>query len=331
MNANVQLPAVSLVVCSRGRPQLLIETVESILEGDEVPQELIVIDQSHEVNHELAAKRSTRCDLRYVHMDRTGVSLGRNEGVRLARHDLLVFTDDDVLVEKSWFGAIVRAQIAEGERSLVVGRVLAGPVEQPGSFMWDENDYDHRIVYEGRLDVDPLYPTNVAAYRSSLESVGLYDERLGPGAKFPCGEDNDLAFRLLESGYRIVYVPEPVVIHRAWRPPEEYLSVKWRNAKGHGAFLAKHLSLRDRHMLSRLVRSIGIQTRRSAHSVRPDPELRREGLGHAVTAAGLTLGATKWLVLETLPDAIKRSRPGTRGQSGHSRDGDPARSPGSDA
>ncbi len=331
MNTHAELPPVSLVICSRGRPQLLIETVESILEGDELPQELIVIDQSDDVNHELAAKRSTRCDLRYVHMERTGVSLGRNEGVRLARHDLLVFTDDDVLVERTWFGAIVRAQVAEGERSLVVGRVVAGPAEQPGSFMWDENDYDHRIVFEGRLDDDPLYPTNVAAYRSSLEAVGLYDERLGPGARFPCGEDNDLAFRLLENGYRIVYVPEPVVVHRAWRPPEEFLSVKWRNAKGHGAFLAKHLSLRDRHMLSRLARSIGNQTKWSAHSVRPDPEMRREGLGHAVTAAGLTVGAAKWLVLETLPEALRGARPGTRGQSGHSKDGDPARSRGSDA
>jgi GT2 family glycosyltransferase len=306
MNTGLRLPAASLIICSRGRPQLLIETVESILAGDEVPQELLVIDQSDDENRELAAKKSARSDVRYVHMNRIGVSLGRNEGVCMARHELLVFTDDDVLVAPSWFGSIVRALLEKGEQTVVTGRVLAGEPEQPGAFMWDPSDREHEIVYEGRIDDDPIYPTNMAAYRSSIEAVGLYDVRLGPGTKFPAAEDNDLAFRLLESGYRIVYVPTPVVTHRAWKPPRDFLRVKWRNATGQGAFFAKHLSLRDRHTLSRLVRSIGNQAKWSAHSVRLDAQARRDGYGHAVSAAGLAVGAAKWLVFVTLPGAIRR-------------------------
>ena len=303
MTVGVDLPPVSLIICSRGRPKLLIETVESILAGDELPQELIMIDQSEEENRVLAAMTSDRCELRYVHTDRTGVSRGRNEGVRLAQHELLVFTDDDVLVDRSWFGAIVRALMAEGERSVIVGRVLAGEPEQEGSFMWDTNDFDHRIVYEGRIDEDVLYPTNTAFYRSSIEAVGLYDERLGPGARFPCGEDNDLAFRLLESGFRIVYEPAPVVIHRAWRPPQEFLSVKWRNARGQGAFLAKHLGRRDRRTLRRLVRQVG---REAAAAPRGLLTVRREGLGHAASAVGITYGACDWLLAVRVPSHVRR-------------------------
>jgi GT2 family glycosyltransferase len=298
-----ELPPASLIISSRGRPELLTETVESILAGDELPQELILIDQSNDENRELAAMRSDRCDLRYVHMERTGVSVGRNEGVRLARHELLVFTDDDVIVDRSWFGAIVRALMAEGDRSVVVGRVLAGPAEQQGAFMWDENDFEQRVVYEGRGAEDPLYPTNMALYRSSIETVGLYDERLGPGTRFPAAEDNDLAFRLLETGYRIVFVPEPVVTHRAWRPPEEFLKVKWRNARGQGAFLAKHLSLRDRHMLLRLLRQI---LRETIAAPRGLLTFRREGRGHAVSALGIALGACTWLLAVRLPSSIRR-------------------------
>lgn len=303
MTAPVELPPVSLIICSRRRPKLFIETVESILAGDELPQELIMIDQSEEENRVLAAMTSDRCDLRYVHTDRTGVSRGRNQGVRLAQHELLVFTDDDVLVDRSWFGAIVRALVAEGERSVIVGRVLAGEPEQEGSFMWDTNDFDHRIVYEGRIDKDVLYPTNTAFYRSSIEAVGFYDERLGPGARFPCGEDNDLAFRLLEGGFRIVYEPEPVVIHRAWRPPQEFLSVKWRNARGQGAFLGKHLSLRDRRMLKRLVRQVA---REATAAPRGLLTFRREGPGHAASALGITYGACGWLLAVRVPGRVRR-------------------------
>jgi glycosyltransferase involved in cell wall biosynthesis len=306
MNARLELPPVSLIISSRGRATLLVEAVQSILDGDEVPSELIVIDQSDDENRQLVTMRSDRCELRYVHMDRVGVSLGRNEGVRMARHEILVFTDDDVLVARSWFGAIVRALTAEGERSIVTGRDVAGAPEQPGAFMWDTNDHEQRIVFEGRLDRDPLYPTNMALYRSSMEAVGLYDERLGPGARFPGAEDNDLGFRMLENGCRIVYVPDPVVTHRAWRPPDQFLGVKWRNAQGQGAYLAKHLSLRDRHMLRRLRRELGRNVKHSLRSLWLNRETRRIGHAHAVTSVGLVLGATKWLLLVTLPDRTRR-------------------------
>ena len=306
MNTDTELPPVSLIICSRGRPGMLVQTVKSILDCDEVPSELIVIDQSSDENRELATMRSGRCELRYRHMNRVGVSFGRNVGVRMARHEILVFTDDDVFVARSWLGSIVRALVAEGKGSVVTGRVLAGAPEQPGAFMWDTNDRPHRQVFEGRIDTDPLYPTNMALYRASIEAVGLYDERLGPGTPFPAAEDNDLAFRLLEGGYRIVYVPDPVVTHRAWRPPEEYLRLRWRYSYGQGAYLGKHVSLRDRHMLVRLARAIGRHSRWCVqNSLRPlDPQARRQGYAGARSAVGLALGAFNWIVSNRTPPTV---------------------------
>ena len=37
------LPPTSLIICSRNRPALLRKTVESVLQGDEVPTELIIV------------------------------------------------------------------------------------------------------------------------------------------------------------------------------------------------------------------------------------------------------------------------------------------------
>src|SRR6266508_5812863 len=91
------LPATSLIICSRNRPQLLAETVESVLIGDEVPAEIVIIDQSDERHPRLAMLRTDRnCELRYLWTHSAGISRGRNTGIRMAQHDILAITDDDM-------------------------------------------------------------------------------------------------------------------------------------------------------------------------------------------------------------------------------------------
>ena len=82
-------------------------------------------------------------------------------------------------------------------------------------------------VYHGRLHEDVLYTGNMAMDRSAARAVGVFDERLGPGTSFPSAEDNDFGFRLLEAGYRIVYVPEALLYHRAWRSERDYVRLRW--------------------------------------------------------------------------------------------------------
>jgi GT2 family glycosyltransferase len=64
---------------------------------------------------------------------------------------------------------------------------------------------------------DVLWGNNIAIQRSAIVKVGAFDERFGAGSNFPSSEDNDLGFRLLEAGYRIIYMPKATLYHRAWR------------------------------------------------------------------------------------------------------------------
>ena len=61
------LPPAAVILASRNRPDLLAEAVGSILAGEQVPAELVVIDQSDEPSAALRALRPARpCTLRYV-------------------------------------------------------------------------------------------------------------------------------------------------------------------------------------------------------------------------------------------------------------------------
>ena len=249
------LPQSSLIICSRNRPNLLLETVESVLRGNDVPSEMIIVDQSDGVHPELSRRQTERsCEIHYIHSQTVGVSTGRNLGIAASRNEILVLIDDDMFVQPDWLRNLVQSVIKWGPCSVVTGQVFAGESEVPGGIAPSILNDQQPAIYKGRIGKDVLYTGNMGAYRSVFDQVGLFDERLGPGTSFPAAEDNDLGYRLLEQGFCICYQPEAVVYHRAWRSERENLVLKWRYGVGRGAYYAKHMNWHDPHMFSRMIR-----------------------------------------------------------------------------
>jgi GT2 family glycosyltransferase len=238
--------------------------------------------------------------VRYLWSRSVGVSRARNLGIAAARQAVLAFIDDDVLAAPTWLERLVQALVAAGPGSVVTGQVRPTEAPAPGAFAPSLKVDESGAVHAGRVGQDVLYSNNMALPRAALEAVGGFDSRLGPGARFSAAEDNDLGFRLLEAGYRIVYVPEAVAYHRAWRAQREYLPLLWRYGRGQGAYCAKHLSLRDRYMLGRLVRHT---LRHAARGVGLARRQRFQACAEGVYVLGLLAGAAEWLLTETGRDS----------------------------
>lgn len=288
------LPPTSLILCSRNRPKLLLECVRSVLHGDEVPSELIVVDDSNEQNFDLQCLVTERaCQIRYIWSRSVGLSRANNDAIAAAKHDILVFTQDDVLVESGWFATIVRALIDAGERSVITGQVLPGKSEVAGGFAPSTKSDRCPQVYEGRIGADVLYVQNMAIHRSAIMKVGLFDQRLGPGTPFPGAEDNDFGHRLLEAEYRILYNPRAVTYHRAWRPKENHLSLYWGYARAQGGFYAKYLSFKDPYMFRRMGRDL---KHRLLELIRSTWRGHRLPVIHLVYVCGILYGAGVWLI-----------------------------------
>jgi GT2 family glycosyltransferase len=281
---------VSLIICSRNRPVLLGQAVASILDGDEVPSELIIVDQSDDPNVALASTTTERpCDIRYVWSRVIGLSRANNAGVRLAQHDLLVFTHDDALVAPQWFGAMVRALVREGPTAVVTGMVVPTEPEHAGAFVQAFKTDTAPTVFRSRGYRDVLYPLNMGMHRALLEEVGGFDERLGPGTRFPAAEDNDFALRVLESGRSIVYDPNVVLHHRAWR--NDFLRLRWQYGRGRGAFYAKHMRVRDTFMLRRMARDVAVHVLGLPAKMRGQ---RRAAAGDVMLVLGILAGSCEW-------------------------------------
>ena len=196
---------VSIVMCSRNRPELLGDTVRSVLATHPVPAELVVVDQG-DVPDAAIAGLGTVGGCRVVHVPSTtrGLSRARNIGLRAAAHPVVVLLDDDMLVEPGWLEPLVTA-VAGSPGTVATGRVLAAPPEDgaaalpPAALVADEEPR----VARGPQPRDVMPGANVAVHRDEVLALGGYDERLGAGTRFGAADDNDMGHRLLRAGATI--------------------------------------------------------------------------------------------------------------------------------
>lgn len=296
------LPPSSLIICSRNRPRLLRETIESILRGVDVPSELIVVDQSNETDSGLASLQSDRpCLVRYFWERSTGLCRARNVGIGAATNEILVFTDDDMLVATDSYGTLVRALIQAGPGGVVTGRVLPAE-DRRGGYVPALVTGTEAREYRGRIWTDVLAAGHMAMYRETIAEIGWFDERLGAGSQFPAADDNDYGYRLLEAGYRIRYVPAAVIYHRAWRGARDYLPMRWNYGRGKGGFYAKYADARDPYLLYRMGLDVGRRLFRFPWRFLHRPDL---AVGDMVYSLGVLSGACTWLL----------TRPKMRGDS----------------
>jgi GT2 family glycosyltransferase len=287
---------VSVVICTRDRPRLLRETIDSILDADDVPHEIVVVDQSR-TSGDIGDRPSGRrgCEITFVAAEPRGLGQARNEGAATARHDVVVFVDDDMLAHARWLSELVGALRASAPRAVVTGAVEAAAAESWRGFTPSTQAHEPGAVFEGRLERDVLAGGHMAIERSALEELGGFDPRFGAGAAYPAADDNDLGFRLLERGYRIVYVADAILYHRAWRAGWRYPLVRWRYGRGKGGFYVKHIQTSGSFMAGRARRDLAQRLRRFPRLLLRNPALAAGDLAYV---AGVVAGGTRWWLRE---------------------------------
>lgn len=98
---------VSVVVPTRDRSKDLADLLLTIINQNYLPLEVIIVDDSpadsvKQVVDSLDFKfRSLSCKLRYVKGDGDGLPAARNLGVKLSRGEIILFLDDDTLLDQN--------------------------------------------------------------------------------------------------------------------------------------------------------------------------------------------------------------------------------------
>jgi glycosyltransferase involved in cell wall biosynthesis len=243
---NTAAPQVSAVICTRNRGDKIAAAVNSVLACDFPSFDLTIIDQSTDdlTRDAVAAIGDPR--INYVHSTEPGLSRAYNNGVRRSKGEILVFTDDDCLVDPDWITNIVKAFEAEPDGDLLYGRVTAAGNAPGDSALTPALDLDapERLAKGEGYKVWGM-GADFAARRRLFDRAGYFDEMLGGGGPLWSSQDYDLAYRTYKAGGVILLRPEVYVRHDGRREDEDWPKLLLAYGSGDGAFYMKHVRCFD--------------------------------------------------------------------------------------
>lgn len=209
---------VTIAVCTRNRKAYLERCLAALLPCITGEVELVVVDDAStdETGVYLRSLAEAQRALHVVTLPaHAGVGSARNAALRVARGELIAFTDDDCIPEPSWLREII-APLADLAVVCAYGQVFYRAQGYRGYF-------PERCVE----NPGPRWPmTACIAYRTAaLRAVSGFDHMF---AQYH-NEDTEVAFRLAAVG-AIVPAPRAVVIHQPMEWTRHALLASARNA-----------------------------------------------------------------------------------------------------
>jgi glycosyltransferase involved in cell wall biosynthesis len=242
----------SVIVATRNRAHAIRPCLDSIATAFDkaaaLDAEIVVVDNgsSDDTTEIIKAWAGTvTVSVQVLHEPKPGLSRAQNHGIRLARGELLAFTDDDCRLHPQYVNDLFRHD--REDRGLVLrgGRVeLGDPADlpltintSPTAMRWT------RTMNSARHHRIPgfLNGCNMVMRRALLDQIGLFDEAFGPGSYIGSGGDADLMLRAYLTGATLEYVPDMTVFHYHGRKtPEVGHKLMRRYTIANGALLARY-------------------------------------------------------------------------------------------
>ena len=251
------LGRVSVLLCTRNRPDKAKRCIESILTNSYTDFELIVVDQSTDNCTQAAIDSLHDGRLVYIRTSTVGLSRSRNIAIRASRTETILFTDDDCVCDRDWIATVVRAYDDDPSLMGVFGKVLAYGEGREGMFCPCLIDRpEQRVVDRPVTPQHVLGAGNNMSFRKEVfRRVGLFIETLGAGTWMRSGEDTEFVYRALRHRLRFTYTPEPLVYHDNWLSEADYPALARAYILGGSAVLTAFTLKLDKTASNDLARS----------------------------------------------------------------------------
>ena len=148
------LPPCTVLVCTRDRPSDLRRCLSALCANVSEDVEIIVVD--NDPPDEQARFVVSEFRARYVQERRRGLNWARARGVRLARHEVVLLTDDDVVVKSNWLNEM-RRPFLEDHVGAVTGAVE--PLElNGGQYLHEQYSSFYRGFQQKRYSLVTCVP-----------------------------------------------------------------------------------------------------------------------------------------------------------------------------
>lgn len=203
---------VDVIILSLNRSDDTMAAIASPLAQEGVRANVFVVDQGSQPD-ELARLKAFVADKPvklHALPANLGVPGGRNLAARLGSAPYLVALDNDAVFDRpDTLARAVARMKADPQLGAAGFRILNF---HTGADDWTSWGYPHQLQHlaQSEFPATQFVGAGHCLRRSAFEAAGGYDESLFFGY-----EEMDLAFRMLNLGYRVRYLPELAVRHKA--------------------------------------------------------------------------------------------------------------------
>jgi GT2 family glycosyltransferase len=230
---------ISVVIPTKDRPQDLAKCLGSIFNQTLLPDEIVIVDCStqKQLNSSIVAEANEKVKTIYLHTA-PGLTYQRNRGIEASSGDILLFLDDDIVLDKNFVKEIVNVFENDREQKVagVYGNIVSPEKQHDLSLrqvlVWVIQAVNRLIAAvfflsqngNGRFRASgfPTYvhgaketkrveclPGGLTAYRREVFAEFKFDENLHGYAYM---EDDDFSYRLSRK-YENVFTPYAKAFH----------------------------------------------------------------------------------------------------------------------
>lgn len=225
---------VSIVIPMYNAEQHIVAVLEAIMCQDypAACEVIVVNDGSTDRSRERVRPYAEAGRIRVIDQPNRGAVAATNAGFSSARHGIICSIDSDVVLEPGFLGKVM-----EEFADPLVGAVQ-GYYRTPKnvSFLARMMGYDVEARYDAirALRVTQVCTGDTAYRREALDRVGLFDPQ------FVYGYDNDMSYRLIKAGYRLIFRKDAKCDHYWKADLASYVRQQYRSAVGRLQLIRKH-------------------------------------------------------------------------------------------
>ena len=217
---------ITLIICTYNREKYIGPLLDSIAKNDypTTDYEIVLVDNNCTDNTrgvcEQFAATHPDITLRYVVETEQGLSAARNKGIKEAKGDIIIYVDDDALVDADYIRIYAEHFAAHSETMAAGGPIE--PLYETEEPKW-MSPYTKALLtawmnYGDKVREYPngRYPGGGnAAYRKVVfDKVGLFNTELGrKGSALLASEEKDIFDKMKAQGMQVLYLHTPLLHH----------------------------------------------------------------------------------------------------------------------
>lgn len=200
-------PAVSVVIPTYGRDEVLVATVGQVVPLLGENDELLIVDQTPTHPPTVAGQLKqfeAQRGVRWLRLEKPSIPGAMNEGLQQASNSIVLYLDDDVVPDP---GLIVGHRRAHSEQR---AKIIAGQVLQPGQSAAPLSDMRFEFRSSIGQYVPELMAGNVSVQKEYAIAIGGFDENF---VRVAYRFEAEFSDRVRAAGGRIWFEPQASLRH----------------------------------------------------------------------------------------------------------------------